>query len=466
MNRAVSLLSAVNNKRYHKLQTVLSDSNWTLAVKTMLAGILCITALKCPAYELVTSSGHNGNLAYVSIDPSSLLHEVKFGGDAKLTVKNWSDGATEKIASLLHEDIRLDMLRIPLYAMRTADDPFYENLIKVLNAVRDANRHTTFFASVANGDGHKNNNLHNRNKFPESLIDNTGNIYGLNLEKYAQLWDEYLTMLDENGFSIDYIGPFNEDPAKYSDYRKVFRKMQRRGDAKRVGIESWALTTAIRKAADMENQLDIVGSHFFDDKRIDRRFWDAHWTRLIKATSRSVWFTEATRFRVPDSIDNLLEGFAHSFSPIRSGVERVIFYQTVPRFVDYDGTIREKKYTALRNLVNNAHEKMVVPVSSTNVNISAIAFASDDKLSLHVLNLSNEKNTIRIKLESGYNTTGAITRHRWCAEYTEHSGETAEVDNYWYEELPSRSYLHFCITLDKSAGQGRQPAESKPPNNR
>lgn len=388
----------------------------------------------------------------VTVDPATLNQNVVFGGDAKLSAKGWAQGNTQEVANLLHNEMKMDVLRTPLYAMRDAGDPFYQKVVDIMHATLEANPDVRFFASVANGDGDQQNWLHGPAKFPEWMKTQPGNIYNLNLEAYANVWDEYILMLHDNDLDAQYIGPFNEDQANSSEYAEVFSNMEQLGSRSRVGVESWALQTAINTVNDLQGELDIVGSHFFDDETIPKHNWDSKWEELVINSARPVWFTEATRFRIPDSIDHLLWGLAHAFPSMRSGVEKLIIYQTVPRLVQYNGTPRPKKYTGVKNLVNNAYDKRVVPSGSSDVELSVIAFAKEEELSLHIVNENFTDKMVDIGLENGYEAAGVVVKTLWTATETEESTENTQVGATWNESIPARSYVHLSIPLNMNAG--------------
>ncbi len=388
----------------------------------------------------------------ITIDPGILRQNVVFGGDAKLSAKGWAEGNTQQVANLLHNEMKMDILRIPLYAMRDADDPFYQNVVDIMNATLEANPDVRFFASVANGDGDEENWLHGAAKFPDWMKTQPGNIYNLNLEAYANVWDEYLLMIQDNDLYVNYVGPFNEDQANSNDYFQVFSNMGQLGDKGRVGVESWALQTAINTVLQLQGELDIVGSHFFDDETIPPQNWDSKWAELVNKSAKPVWFTEATRFRINDNIDHLIWGMEHMFPSLRAGVEKLIIYQTVPRLVQYNGAIRPKKYTGVKNLVNNAYDKRVVPSVSSDLDIRLVAFAKDHELSIHLVNKKTSEVSFEINLANGYEAMGVVSKSAWTASQTGTTSEYAQVGSSWTETLPAWSYVHLSIPLNMEAG--------------
>lgn len=388
----------------------------------------------------------------ITVNPAILNQNVVFGGDAKLSAKGWAEGNTQQVANLLHNEMKMDVLRIPLYAMRDASDPFYQNVVDIMNATLEANPDVRFFASVANGDGDEQNWLHGAAKFPEWMKTQPGNIYNLNLEAYANVWDEYILMLHDNDLDAQHIGPFNEDQANSNDYFQVFSNMEQLGQRNRVGLESWALQTAINTVNNLQGGLDIVGSHFFDDETIPPQNWDSKWAELVNKSSRPVWFTEATRFRIPDNIDHLIWGMEHMFPSLRAGVEKLIIYQTVPRLVQYNGTLRPKKYTGVKNLVNNAYDKRVVPSASSDLDIRVVAFARDQELSIHLVNKRNTEVDLELVLTNDYEALGLVNKSVWTASQTEATSEYAQGGSSWTETLPAWSYVHLSIPLNMDAG--------------
>ncbi|WP_162633320.1 hypothetical protein [Echinicola strongylocentroti] len=388
----------------------------------------------------------------ITVDPATLNQTVVFAGDSKLSTKGWADGNTSVIADKLFNEMKLDILRVPLYAMRDASDPFYDKLVSTMEAAKNAHPNVKFFASVANGDGDQNNNLHQGDKFPVSMKGCCPyNIYSLNLTAYAQKWDEYLLMLEDHNLTVDWVGPFNEDNASSTDYDKVFNQMDELGSKTRVGMETWGLQGGIDKVTNLQGSMDIVGCHFYDDGTLTD--WDGKWAELVNKTSKPVWFSEATRYKTNDNINNLVAGMAHVFPSMRSGVESVAFYQAVPRFVNYDGTIQPKKYTGFKNLVNNARSKHVVPSTSSSSDMSVLAFAKDKSLSLHIVNESTSDQTTQISLQSTYSVAGTVTRTIWTANDTEVSNSyTLNGNSNWNVTVPAGSYVHLDIPLATDAG--------------
>ncbi|TVP52356.1 MAG: hypothetical protein EA341_03370 [Mongoliibacter sp.] len=388
----------------------------------------------------------------ISFDPSELRQEVKFGADAKLSLKGYAEGNTDQVSQRMFDEMDLTMFRIPIYAMRQADDPFYENLVKVMKSAKAVNPDIKFFASVANGDGDENNNLHNADKFPPSMMGCCpNNVYNLNLTAYARRIDQYLQMLEDNDLYVDYLGPFNEDPASSEDYRRVFVQMEKLGDIKRVGLETWALQAGINRVESVQDQLDIVGSHIYDDDNIPKSQWDAKWAELVQKSTRPVWHTEATRYRTNDNITNLVDGMANIIPAIRGGVEYVHFYQTTRRIVYFNGGVQPYKFSGFKALVNSATGKHVASSNSTDVDVMSTVFVDDEVASLHIINTSEMEKTASLKIEGGYYSLKPVRETLWDEDNLETTTERSlgqrKSPNEWNVVLPANSYMHIEIPL-------------------
>ena len=384
----------------------------------------------------------------VSIDPSNTAQYVDFGGDGKLTIKSWAEGNVTNSSQKLFGDMNLNILRVPIFALQPISDGIYDDVITVIQQVQAANPNVKIFASIANGDGYGVNH-HGKDKFPSSMIGCCDyNVYSLNLSQYAAYLDSFMTRMSAAGITIDYLGPWNEDPADDSDHRKIFDQMNNLGTTKKVGLERFALETAVSDVNDVEDRTDIIGSHFYDDGRISDQ--DATWSSLINQSADPVWYTEATRYSTGDNIGLLVAGMDNIFPSIRSGAEAVIFYQVVKRFVYANGSVLPIKYSAFLNLVNESNGKKVVDLSSTDDNVSAVAFANDSTLSVHLINKNSSSKTSQITLKSGFAASGVVTRTIWDETNTAvENSYTLGNNASWNVTLPANSYVHLDIPLNK-----------------
>ena len=236
----------------------------------------------------------------VTINPASSKQAVTFGGDAKLTISNYADGATNTVSNKLFSDMNLRILRVPIYALRGINHAIYDDVIKVIKSAQSANSNVKIFASIANGDGFG-NDRHGASKFPGSWRGCCpANVYNLNLSQYAAYLDSFMTKMSNNGIKIDYLGPWNEDAADDSDHSKVFSQMNNLGSTKRVGLERFALQASINNVNDVEDRTDIIGSHFYDDgldhPGISENNWNSKWAELVSKSADPVWYTESTRY--------------------------------------------------------------------------------------------------------------------------------------------------------------------------
>lgn len=433
-------------------------------VRTTCALTLATSAVACSDPELTTLNEpsevanipYDGNVALeekaaanvtVSIDPDDTQQTVTFGGDGKLSIKAWAEGDVETTAQRLFGDMDLRILRVPIFALQPIDDPIYDDVITVIQAVQDVNSDVKIFASVANGDGYGANH-HRENKFPAAwrgCCDQ--NIYSLHLRTYASYLDSFIERMSDGGVTIDYLGPWNEDPADNLDYHNLFRQMDNLGSTQKVGVERWALLTSVQDVDDIEGRTDITGTHFFDQSSIDDA--DATWGELVDLSDDPVWYTESGGYGFGNNIDLILSGMKQVFPSIRSGAEAVIFYQVVKRLVWAGGGIRAKKYEAFKNLVNNSSGRQVTDISVSDSDVSAVSFADEDTLSVHFINEDDAKKTARINLQSGYQVADTITRTLWDAANTEVSNtNNRNGSSSWTVQLPPRSYTHFDVPIE------------------
>ena len=386
--------------------------------------------------------------ASIDLHPSNLNQEVTFGGDGKLTINSWANGNLSLIAQRLFVDMKLTTFRAPIFANQAIDSPIYDDVIAVIKSIKQVNPNVKIMASVANGDGFG-GNFHNAHKFFtqwQGCCPN--NIYNLNLTAYASYLDDFMQLMDDNDIYVDYLAPFNEDPADNSDFAKVFDQMNNLGSTERVGLERFALRTSVRDIDDVETVLDIAGSHFYDDENIPTADWDDTWRELVDKSSIPIWHTEATRYTTSDGIDRLIAGMNNIFPAINGGAESIIFYQAVRRFIWANGGISGNiKYTGFKNLVNESANKKVIDASVNGDNMRITAFSNNNTISLHVTNDGNAKTT-EINILDGYSVGGAVTRTIWTGNETEVSNSFS-LNNVksWNITVPANSYVHLEIPI-------------------
>ncbi|MCG1035809.1 T9SS type A sorting domain-containing protein [Polaribacter sargassicola] len=386
----------------------------------------------------------------ININPSELNQEVVFGGDNKLTIKSWAEGNTDEVSRKLFLDIDLKILRVPIFALQTIDDPIYDNVIKVINSVKVYNPEVKIFASIANGDGYGVNH-HGASKFPSGW---TGccdyNVYSLNITAYSKYLDSFMERMTDAGITIDYLGPYNEDPGDDSDYVKIINQMTKLGDTKMVGVERWALLSSVAAVDDIEDRVDVVGSHFYDDTTIDEANWDSSWESLVAISEDPVWYTESTRYSTGDNIDLLIAGMDNIFAPIRGGVESIIFYQVCKRFVYANGSKLPIKYSGFQNIVNNSKGN-VVTSSSNDGNIKVVVFGNNSTLDVHIINKNTNDNTVNLQLLNDYRANGVVTRKIWTSTDigTSSTYNITDVSD-WSITVPKTSYSHLKFDLNMS----------------
>lgn len=386
----------------------------------------------------------------ITVNPGTSYQAVTFGGDAKLTIKNYADGNTSTVSDKLFDEMNLRILRVPIFALQPISDPIYDDVIEVINSVKAVNSNVKIFASIANGDGYG-TDYHGEHKFPASWRGCCSyNVYSLNLTTYATYLDSFMTKMNNAGITIDYLGPWNEDSADDSDHRKVFDQMNNLGATKKVGLERWALSTSVADVDDVEDRTDIIGSHFYDDDTLGESNWNSTWASLVSASADPVWYTESTRYSTNDNIDRLIAGLNNIFPALRSGVEAVIFYQACNRIVYANGNTPPIKYSGFKNIVNNAWGKVINSYGNDNA-IKVVSFGNNSTINIHILNTSNNNKTVAINLTNGYSVSGTVTRKIWDNSNTGTSNTyTLNGNTSWNVTCPANGYTHLNIPLNKS----------------
>lgn len=384
----------------------------------------------------------------IEIDPGVSYQEVVFGGDAKLTVKKYADGNPDSVSEKLFNQMGLKIFRVPIFALQPITDPIYDDIVKVIKSAKAVNPDVKIFASIANGDGYG-EHYHGASKFPSSMKCCAYNVYSLNLTAYAKYLDSFMQKMTDNGITIDYLGPWNEDPADDSDHQKVFNQMSNLGTTQKVGLERWALLTSVNDVDDVEDRVDVIGSHFYDDETIDESEWDASWASLVEASEDPVWYTESTRYSTNDNIDRLVAGLNNIFPPIRGGAEAVIFYQACNRIVYANGGTPKIKYSGFKNMVTNASGKVISSISN-QLGIKVVAFGDGSTINVHILNTSDSDEQVTLNLANDYNISGTVTRNIWTSSDTGTSNSfnlSGDASMNVFSE--ANSYTHLNIPLNK-----------------
>ncbi|WP_372757216.1 T9SS type A sorting domain-containing protein [Mariniflexile sp.] len=386
----------------------------------------------------------------ITINPEQGNQSVTFGGDAKLTIKDWAEGNTNSVSQKLFGDMNLKVFRVPIFALQPISDAIYDNVISVINSVKAINPDVKIFASIANGDGYG-NDYHGASKFPSSWRGCCPyNVYSLNLTTYSAYLDSFMDRMSAAGITVDYLGPYNEDPGDDSDYLKIIDQMTKLGTTKIFGLERWGLLSSVADVDDVEDRTDFIGSHFYDDTTIPEADWDATWAALVAASEDPVWYTESTRYKTNDGIDNLVAGMDNIFPAIRGGVEGVVFYQVCKRFVYANGSALPIKYTGFQNIVNNSEGK-VINSTSNNSNIKVVVFGNESTLDVHIINKNLTDSTVDLQLLNSYLGTGTVNRKIWTANNTaQQSNYTLSDNSNWNIDIPANSYSYLKIPLNKS----------------
>lgn len=385
----------------------------------------------------------------LTIDPGDKNQQVTFGGDGKLTIKDWAEKNVSTTAQKLFGDMDLKIIRVPIFALQPITDGIYDNVITVIQEVQSVNPNVKIFASIANGDGYGTDH-HGAAKFPSGWIGCCSyNVYSLNLTAYAAYLDSFMTRMSSAGITIDYLGPWNEDPADDSDHRKVFDQMNNLGSTQKVGLERYALQTSINDVNDVEDRTDIIGSHFYDDGSISQANWESKWSDLVNLSADPVWYTESTRYSTSDNLGLLVAGMDNIFPAINAGAEAVVFYQVVKRFVYANGNELPIKYSGFKALVNGAEGKEVIETSSSDSDVQAVAFADNTTAEVYLLNRSSSSKTVNFQLQSGYKASGTVYRWIWDASNTETVNSYYLGNNAtWNVTVPADGFVRVQVPLN------------------
>ncbi len=382
---------------------------------------------------------------------------VVWGADAKLSAKPWAESPhAADITRRVFVEGGFDVFRVPIYAMRSADDPIYAGIAGLARDAKHLNPALKIFASVANGDGDRRNWLHGKEKFPESMLGGRG-VYTLRHEIYAAAVDDYLRMMQAKEAPVDWLGIFNEDPARADDYRRIYRELKAAKGITRVGVETWALRAGVRTTPALAPLSDIIGSHFYDDTESDapipRAEWKKSWRALVNAADgKPVWFTEATDFRgfEYDSITDLLDGLARLFPALNAGIDGVVIYQVVPRLVNYRNAIAETKWSGFQALIQSTRRGVRLATSHNGpVEFDALVCTLPERgsLDLHLLNSTTQELTVTL---AGLRVAASASARIWSAQS---DGDTRELSLGPDQTLtlPPRTYLVLRVTPPSSS---------------
>lgn len=385
--------------------------------------------------------------ATLSVYPDEIKQTVQFGGDGKLTIKDWAEQALEETSIKLYKEMNLNLVRIPIFTRIPIEDTIYEQTAAVVKAIQQHRPDVQVFASVANGDGYDNNNLHREKKFPEDWIGCCPeHVYQLDLAQYANYLDAFMLRMKALDVPIHYLGPFNEDKAFAKEYETIYSQMQELGETKKISLERYHLAAAVEDQAAVETQADIIGSHYFDDA--DRAKGAALWQQLVEKAKHPVWFTESTRFKIPDGIENLVNGLGHIFPAINAGVERVIFYQVIPRFIKANGEVLPIKYTGFQSFVNSFSGAQVIHSTSSDIEIGAVANRVANTIQLHLLNHYEQEKVVEVNLPESYWIAKEAIVLTWDKNHVAQASTIPfSTKQNGSIHLPAKSYLQLRLKI-------------------
>lgn len=407
-----------------------------------LLGAVSALALGCAAPALAQT---------LTITPIDERQSVAFGADIKLTLQRVDDGNSAAVMDRFVE-MGFDMVRVPIFAMRTLQNPYdtyYDRVWRVSDLAED--RGLLIFASVANGDG-GGTETHNAGKFHSSLICNCPyNIYSLNLTAYSAYLDTFIASMRLNDAAVTHLGPYNEDPADNSDYRKIWTQMQESGFA-RVGVESWALRGGTALTPDVRDQADVIGAHFYDDDVIADASEADEWAALVEAAQeRPTWFTESSRYRKGNgqtTLQGLIDGLNHFIPAINGGVDRVIIYQAANRLVWYNGGYVANKGRGTGHFITHSRGNVVPSSLSGSTAMRTVSFVDGDMLHIHITNIDAIDQTVTVTFDDGFAANGLMTRTEWTSAGEGLTSVSSVVnDDSLSVPVLGTSYVHLSVPL-------------------
>lgn len=274
------------------------------------------------------------------------------------------------------------------------------------------------FLSVANTNGpfKQNDDLddaHQINKFatwmhcdgctnPSEVYSNQG---GINLDQYKS-WLTNLLYQDDSKIghdNVDYLGPWNEDPATWDDYNQLDI------GEKLVGVEKKQLEGAATRYSNVASAIDVAGARQYPNDHVTPpNLKDAYglWESFVDARTLPEWFTEKSLYGF-----SMAKGVAYMLPTISAGIEKMIIYQSVPRIINDDGT-NGAHYAATKHLIDYSTDKgAALRVETDNRNGIIAAFKDGiDLLHVHLCNVGGNACTMTIDLQNGYVINSVISK--------------------------------------------------------
>ncbi|MDC2888797.1 hypothetical protein [Psychrosphaera algicola] len=342
--------------------------------------------------------------------------QVKFGSSIDGVVgQMYSTGHGVKLVTHMVNNMRMDLVRIPVHATLPLTDPVYEQIKEV--AVYAKEQGMSIMAVVSQKTGawsEINTSLEGDAKY--SAIAKCGetcpdNIYGLDLNDYATYLDTLLTDLETAGAKVDYLAPFSQDDVSASDYQALWTAMSSDDDGtlKRVGPESGYITDADEVYTALAAELDVAAANFDDEDTLTSREQRAEWDAMSAAAtndSAPLWFTESSKWinGGSNANDKLVTGIGSLMAAINAGAERIVFERHAAIFAWFNGGNTDAKYHAMNHFALGTLGN-VVKSEVYSQDIRGVSFREGDTLYVMFTNGGTEPVHVAVRLQDGETTT-------------------------------------------------------------
>lgn len=348
--------------------------------------------------------------------PTQMGQQVKFGSSIVGVVDQmYSTGHGIKLVTHMVNNMRIDLLRIPVYATVPLTDPVYDKIKEV--AVYAKEQGMSIMAVVSQKTGawsEINTSLEGADKY--SAIAKCGDtcpdtIYNLDLNDYATYLDTLLTDLETAGAKVDYIAPFTQDAVTAADYQALWAAMSSDDDGtlKRVGPESGYITDADEVYTSLAAELDVAAANFDDEDTLTSREQRAEWDEMYTAAandSAPLWFTESSKWidGGSNANDKLVTGIGSLMAAINAGAERIIFERHAAIFAWFNGGNTDAKYHAM-NHFSLGTAGNVVKSEVYSQDMRGVSFREGDTLYVMFTNGGAEPLHVAVRLQDGQTTT-------------------------------------------------------------
>ncbi|MBC9798098.1 hypothetical protein [Sinomicrobium weinanense] len=401
-----------------------------------------------------------------------------YGTDNKLCVgsylraiRNGNTAFKDSLVQYLFTDIQHDVLRIPIRQWLHTEggttlntmDSIYSDLDSVLTYLTVDKPGLAYFASPAE--------TSTPDEYPDWLFRTPGDKTTFKHYAYGQLVGEYLNYLQSKGYNIQYLGLYNEDSFVKPQHIRYCKNGLESviGSAAMdqltfVGPDRWGIYWMVDWlnnhfiGSDYMDELDVIGTHFYDDGEEGNDNNTSSWTDFATAmnsVNKPSWFTESNRFNLGTGMDGLTAGLDHIWDPIKKGkVNGVISYWgslwILKQNFSTGKPMRDKEYYGYKKFVNTSKGKQQVRAYG-GPNVRLMAFRDGSRLVIMILNRSTiDFEGVTIKINDGYQIDRSLTRTRWTP------GSAVEGDTTTWtppdsttltQPVPAKSFIVFTMDI-------------------